>query len=61
MKTVDLFFREEDMDIETALQLIFSAVFTVVITAALCVVCLPQKVAKKSFLFSPKKVPLRHQ
>ena len=58
-QTVDLYFREEDMDLETVLQLFFSFIFTVVILGALVLVCVPGMGDKRHFLVSGfKKVTL---
>ena len=51
-QTVDLYFREEDLDLETVMQLLFSLVFTVGIVLALVVVCIPGMGSKRHLLFS---------
>lgn len=50
---MDLYFREEDLDLETVVQLIVSALFTIAICTALCIVCVPG-MASKRHLFLPK-------
>lgn len=55
-QTVEVYFREEDLDLETVVQLIFSFIFTVAIGFALCVVCVPGMGSKRHILFSkPQK------
>jgi hypothetical protein len=51
-QTVDLYFREEDMDLETVVQLLFSAIFTVGIVFALVVICVPGMGSKRHLLFA---------
>ena len=58
-QTVDLYFREEDLDLETVVQLIFSAIFTVAVLTALCIVCVPGMGAKRHLLIPGQKKVLQ--